>query len=120
MSNIQKTEERKLPAYRPATDILEEENGFSVYMDIPGVPKENLVIDLEEGELKVSGKTARTGEDENPGEQQFSGCEYRQTISLSDIVDRERISAKVNDGVLEIRLPRVASQEPKKIEITQG
>ncbi|GAB7021778.1 Hsp20/alpha crystallin family protein [Salidesulfovibrio brasiliensis] len=120
MSDIRKKENAKLPVYRPATDIMEEEKGFSVYMDMPGVPKENLVIDLEENELTVSGTTAQAAAGEQLAEQQFGGCEYRQTISLSDIVDRERIAAKVQDGVLEITLPRAAAHEPKRIEITQG
>lgn len=122
MSNeiVKNDKEKVLPQFRPATDIMEQEDGFYIYMDLPGVPKENLVIDLEENELTVTAKTAIPGEGESYGEMQFGNGEYHQTVSLSDIVDRERIAAKLQDGVLRIHLPRVVSQQPRKIEITQG
>jgi HSP20 family molecular chaperone IbpA len=51
---------------------------------------------------------------------QFGNGEYRRSVSLSDIVDRERIRANLNDGVLELYLPRVEKTQPKRIEITSG
>jgi HSP20 family molecular chaperone IbpA len=117
---VVKNEERKMPVYRPATDILEREDGFYIFMDLPGVSKENLCIDLEEDELSVSGHKAVMGEGERYAEMQFGGGEFRQTVSLSDIVDREGIEANLNNGVLEIHLPRAESFKPRRIEITEG
>ena len=51
MSENTKTEEKGLPRVKPATDIVETEDGFYIYMDMPGVSKEALVIDLNEDEI---------------------------------------------------------------------
>lgn len=121
MSELMKKDGTGLTRYRPATDILEREDGFYVYMDLPGVDKKDLVIDLQEDELNVSGKTSYdTGEGENFMEMQFGNGEYHRTISLSDIVNREGIKANLNNGVLELYMPRVEKVQPQRIEITQG
>ena len=121
MSEIAKTNEKNLPKYRPATDILEREDGFYIYIDMPGVQKQDMVIDLQEDELTVSGKTALAPvEGEKFLEMQFGDCEYVRSISLSDIVDRERIKASLESGVLELHLPKVEKVQPKRISIAQG
>lgn len=116
--NEPQTEEKTLPRVRPATDILEREDGYHVFMDMPGVSKENLGIDLSESELTVTGRTASLGgEAEKYVEVQFGACEYRRTITVSDMVDRERIKANLRDGVLELHLPKAEKLLPRRIEI---
>lgn len=111
-------EEKALPRVSPATDIVEREDGFHVFMDIPGVRREDLKIDIHEGELTVSGRAlAQGGEKENYLEVQFGPGEYVRTISLSDMVDRERIAAVLKDGVLSIHLPRLEKLAPRRIPI---
>ncbi len=120
MSELMKKNDKNLTQYRPVTDILEREDGFYIYMDLPGVEKEDLVIDLQEDELTVTGRTSYdAAEGENFTEMQFGNGEYRRTISLSDIVDRDRIKANLKNGVLELCLPRVEEVEPQRIQITQ-
>jgi HSP20 family molecular chaperone IbpA len=119
MSEVAKKEERKeLSRFRPATDILEREDGFHIFMDMPGVSKGDMTIDLEEDELTVTGSSTQCP---MPGERfvemQFGECEYVRTISVSDIVDRERIKASLENGVLELFLPKVEKVQPKRITI---
>lgn len=121
MSEIVKNEERNPARYRPATDILEREDGFHIYMDMPGVRREDLNIDLQDDELTVRGRTSLTpGQDERFAEMQFGECEYVRSISITDIVDRDRIKANLASGVLELHLPKVEKVLPRKIEITAG
>ncbi len=121
MSEVMKKEEKSLPTFRPVTDILEREDGFYIYMDLPGVAKDDLVIDLQEDDLAVSGKTSYPSpENERYSEMQFGNGEYHRSVSLSDIVDREKIRANLKNGVLELFLPRVEKTQPKRIEITSG
>jgi HSP20 family molecular chaperone IbpA len=121
MSEIAKKEERNVPRYRPATDILEREDGFVIYVDLPGVRREDMTIDLQEDELTVTGKTSLAhGEGEHFVEMQFGDCEYVRSISITDIVDRERIKANLEGGVLELVLPKVEKVQPKRIEIQAG
>lgn len=110
-----------LPQFRPATDILEREDGFYIYMDLPGVDKQDLVIDLQEDQLTISAITSHpSSEGEHFSEMQFTNGEYRRSVSLSDIVDREKIKATLTNGVLELLLPMVEKTQPKRIKITSG
>ncbi|MES9996475.1 Hsp20 family protein [Desulfovibrio aminophilus] len=115
------TNEKSLPVLRPATDILERADGYWVYMDMPGVNREDLVLDLRETELAVSGKTrGLPSENERFLEVQFGSGEFRQTIALPDIVDRGGIKATLKNGVLELFMPKVARVQPRRIDIQAG
>jgi len=106
-----KTETKPLPRVSPATDILEREDGFYIFMDIPGVRREDLKIDINEDELLVTGRALQgASEKETFLEVQFGPGEYVRAVSLSDRVDRE-------DGVLTIRLPRLEKSAPRRIPI---
>ena len=119
--NAVKTEERRLPRVKPATDIIEKEDGFYIYLDMPGVSKEHLVIDLNEDELKVSGKAEYSlPEGQKLGHVEFGGGEYFRSFTVSHIVDKDRIKATLKDGVLELYLPRHEKVQPRKIEIQAG
>ncbi len=111
-------EEKALPRVSPATDIVEREDGFHVFMDIPGVRREDLKLDIHENELTVTGRAlAHGGEKEAFLEVQFGPGEYVRTVSLSDMVDRERIAAVLKDGVLAIHLPKLEKLAPRRIPI---
>lgn len=115
-----KKEEAILHRVRPATDIVEREDGFHVFMDIPGVRKEDVVIDLDDGELTVSGATAAVETNENYAEVQFGPVEFRRTLTVADVIDQESIAAKVENGVLELTLPKVDQDMPRRIEVQTG
>ncbi len=109
---------KSLPRVSPATDILEREDGFYVYMDIPGVRREDLKIDINENELVVTGRALLgTPEKETFLEVQFGPGEYVRAVSLSDRVDRERIKANLKDGVLTLHLPRLEKIAPRRIPV---
>ena len=119
--NATKTEERRLPRVKPATDIIEKEDGFYIFVDMPGVGKDSLIIDLNEDELKVSGKAEYAlAEGQKLGHVEFGGGEYFRSFTVSHIVDKEHIQATLKDGVLELHLPRQEKAQPRKIEIQAG
>ncbi|MEA4856908.1 MAG: Hsp20/alpha crystallin family protein [Solidesulfovibrio sp.] len=119
--NASPNEERRLPRVKPATDIIEREDGFFIYVDMPGVGKDTLVIDLNEDELKVSGRADYAmPEGRKLGHVEFGGGEYFRSFTMSHIVDKERIRATLKDGVLELYLPRHEKAQPRKIEIQAG
>jgi HSP20 family molecular chaperone IbpA len=121
MSESTKTEEKGLPRIKPATDIVETEDGFYIYMDLPGVAKEALIIDLHEDEIKVSGRTSYPAPD---GEKlihvEFGNGEFYRGFTLSQIVDKSRINGNLKNGVLELHLPKAAKAQPRKIDIQMG
>ncbi|NCC25831.1 MAG: Hsp20/alpha crystallin family protein, partial [Deltaproteobacteria bacterium] len=92
-----------LAQFRPATDILERPDGFHIFMDLPGVDKDALVIDLNDNELEIRGGveySRREGAKDVHFE--FGSGEYVRKFTLSDSVDRERIKASMKNGVLEL------------------
>ncbi len=124
MSNeIAKTNETEhsVPRLRQASDIIEREDGFHIFMDMPGVSRDDLSIDLEESELVVTGKArCELAPGEKYIEVEFGGCDYRRAFKLSDAVDREKIKANMNNGVLELFLPKAEAAQPRRIEIQAG
>lgn len=110
-----------LPVVSPNTDVLEREDGFYIFMDMPGVEKQDLSIDLHEHELEVRGR-AVLGREENARavHVEFGDGEYVRAFTISDGVDREGIRASLKKGQLELFLPKAARFKPRRIEIKAG
>ena len=103
----------------PDVDIYESETEITLLAELPGVTSEKLDIDLKEDVLTLSGEAAPTPKD--PAEQDLlieyeSGKYYRQ-FTLSNVIDQERITANLEDGVLTLKLPKVEKATPRKIQI---
>ena len=121
MNDAITTQEKGLPRVKPATDIVEGADGFYIYMDIPGLSKEELIIDLNEDEIKVSGRTHYPApEGEKLVHVEFGNGEYYRGFTLSQIVDKTKIKATVKNGVLELHLPKAEKTQPRKIDIQVG
>lgn len=101
----------------PATDILECDDGFHIYMDLPGVTPESLSIDLEQNELTVRGESSYGEQLGQTMRNEFNAMTYERVFTLSDMVDRENIKAIVKDGVLDLFLPKAETMKPRRIEI---
>ncbi len=75
-------------------------------------------IDINENELTVTGRALQgAAEKESFLEVQFGPGEYVRAVSLSDRVDRERITASLKDGVLTLHLPRLEKLAPRRIPV---
>ncbi len=105
-------------AWSPASDVTETGDAYLVEVELPGVKRDDIVIDLVGGELAISGefkekerqglfryRTRRTG--------QFS---YRVTLPRD--VDADEVQATLTDGVLTVRLPKSETVKPRRIAIT--
>ena len=101
--------------WTPAADIYETETGFLVALDLPGIQREALEIDIDDNRLMVKGvrivdetKTRRT---ERPRGR------FLRAFAVPASVDQAKIGAEYKDGVLQIRLPKRAEQKAQKIEV---
>jgi HSP20 family molecular chaperone IbpA len=111
-------DEKNPPRFRPATDILEREDGFYLYLDLPGVSREDLLLDVKDAELMVSGRTDyRFEPEERLLESEFGNVEYVCSFTLSDIVDAESVTANLRNGVLEIFIPKTSKTIPRRIQV---
>ncbi|SDK43830.1 Molecular chaperone IbpA, HSP20 family [Maridesulfovibrio ferrireducens] len=119
MSNEIVMTDKELEKFSPATDIVETENGFYMYMDLPGVGKKDLDIDVEENVMIVKGKAATSViEGEKYLLQEFGEGEYVRRFTVADIVDSKNIKANLKNGVLELFLPKIPEAKPRKIEVS--
>jgi len=111
-------ERRDIPAVRPPADILEKDGSYYIVMDMPGVRKQELDISVEKKTLTVQGMTAYPKmEAEKILDNEFENVRYVRQFTLSDVVDKDRIQANLDNGVLKLHMPKVEQMQPKKIEI---
>ena len=108
--------ERALDQVIPSTDILEKDNGFHIIMDLPGVRKEDLHIDVHGDQITVTAQSsyAPVGPCLH---KEHQAVEYSRVFTISDTVDRERIDATLKNGVLDLLLPKAEAARPRRIEI---
>ena len=114
------TSTRGLPEFIPQVDIYEDKNGITVVADMPGVDKEGVSIGLKEDQLTINGKVSLPENKETFLHKEYEMGNYFRQFTLSDMIDREKITAKMKDGVLILTLPKAEKETPKKIEVTAG
>lgn len=103
----------------PSVDIKEEEKHFAIYADIPGVEAKDIEVSMENGVLTIKGERRLETKDESS---QFSRVErargtFLRRFTLPDTADDDDISAKTQDGVLEVVIPKREKAQPKKIAV---
>jgi HSP20 family molecular chaperone IbpA len=113
-------EERTVPGrfYIPHTDVYETEDALTVVMEMPGVVREAVEIELKDDVLRVEGRIdfSKYGGME-PVYTEYNVGHYTRSFSLSSKVDQERIGAQLEDGVLTLTLPKTAEARPRRIAV---
>ncbi|MBS0202785.1 MAG: Hsp20/alpha crystallin family protein [Planctomycetes bacterium] len=105
--------------YTPPIDIFETPEGLVLLADLPGVTLESLELQVQDNKLTLYGKV----QPDIPSEarlihQEYAVGHFLRSFILSDEVDHERITAKLNQGVLEVVLPQLRKSEPRRIQVT--
>jgi len=104
--------------WTPAADIYETDSGYLIAMDLPGIDREALEIDVDDSRLVVKG--TRTIAESKQHRAERPRGKFLRTFSVPGSVNQAMIGAEFKDGVLNIRLPKRSEQKPKKIEIKVG
>lgn len=108
--------------FAPPLDIVEDETGFSLYLDLPGVVSEGLKVELLEDKVHVFASRATSpyaaGTVVHRGERTLG--KFARSIRLPKQIDTDRISAELKHGVLHLRLPKVPKASSRQIEIHTG
>lgn len=104
--------------YVPQTDIHESADALFVIMDMPGVQKENVDIQIEKNLLTITGSIDFSNyEGLEPIYTEYNVGNYTRSFNLSNEINKESISAKMVDGVLALRLPKVEEAAARKIKV---
>ena len=107
--------------YSPSVDIFEDDQALTIVADMPGVPSENVTIDLRDDVLSLSGvPSVSVPEQEEYLLREYDTGKYFRQFTLSEVIDQAHIQANLSNGVLRVTLPKVGPAKPRKIEITEG
>lgn len=117
---VDKAEESTRPtrAFMPSADIFETEEALNVVLEMPGVSKDNVDINIEEGVLTVEGRIDFSKyEGMRPLYSEYNVGPYRRSFRLSGQVDQAKISAEMQDGVISLTLPKAEKAKPRRIKV---
>ncbi|MGF1452968.1 MAG: Hsp20/alpha crystallin family protein [Opitutales bacterium] len=92
-------------------DVYDDEHNYYVVAELPGVTRDDVNVQLENAVLTISGERK-----EQEGEQEHT-YKFSRTVTVSDDVDPEKVSAKLEDGLLRVTLPKAESRKPKAITV---
>jgi HSP20 family protein len=103
----------------PAVDIKEESNGFVIHADVPGVEPKDIDVTLENGILTIRGQRRVEAREERDGYRRVerSAGQFFRRFSLPDTAAADGVQAKYSNGVLEVRIPKQAQVQPRRINV---
>jgi HSP20 family molecular chaperone IbpA len=105
--------------FTPAVDIFETDRQITLLADMPGAVADDITIDLREGILTLSGEVKPwEGSDESDVLVEFEIGKYYRQFTLSEVIDQDKIEAKVENGVLRLVMPKAEKALPRKITVT--
>lgn len=112
------------PAFRkdrfmPSVDISEDEKQFEVSVALPGMKKEDIKVDLENGRLSISGERKMENQENGKNYYRVESAfgSFSRSFFLPDSVDEDSIEAKYEDGLLNITIQKDETKTRKQIEI---
>jgi HSP20 family protein len=103
----------------PAVDVKEEDKCFVIYVDVPGVEAKDIEVTMEKGVLSIRGERKHESIDEHEGYKRIErtrGTFYR-SFALPETANAEGISARGQNGVLEIVIPKLEKVQARKISV---
>ena len=111
------TEVRRQEYVAPEVNIFETGDGYIVEAEMPGVSKEGLSITVEANELTIEGH--RTGEqaEGEPLFQESRHSDYRRVFEIDPAIDTTKVTARIEQGVVTVTLPKSERVKPRKISV---
>ena len=105
----------------PAIDVSENESTFIVKAEIPGVPRENLSVTINDGVLTISAERHKEKKDEEKSgrlirQERYYG-KFVRSLRLGVDIDEAKVEAHYEHGVLNLVLPKTAQVKPRKVDI---
>ena len=119
LPSTRKEEELNRSAFYPSVDINEGDKAITLKADLPGIKKEDVHIDVNDGVITLRGERKFEKEDkqENYHRIERSYGNFHRSFTLPLTVDISAIKAKYKDGILEVTLPKTEEAKPKSIPV---
>ena len=118
----ERVERRGQPAelqtwFSPEVNIFETKDAYVLEGDMPGVNKEGLEVTLEGNTLTIVGRRHETQFGATPVYRESREGHFRRVFELDPVIDTSKISAKMEQGILKLHLPKADRVKPRKIEV---
>jgi HSP20 family molecular chaperone IbpA len=117
---LENKQQKRVPGkrYTPFTDIFEKDDALVVVMEIPGVERKDLDIKVEKNVLSIKGHMELSkNADLKPLYTEYNIGQFSRRFSLSKEIDQNGITAKIEDGVLSLTLPKAKETATRRIEV---
>jgi HSP20 family protein len=113
------SDEVNLCAWRPAVDIYESTNGIVLLVELPGISKENVSVEVKDNVLTLKGERPVDPniQEENYYRRERSYGTFQRSFTLQQNIQPNLIKATFKDGVLSIDIPRHEEEQPKQITV---
>jgi len=113
-SATQKTERRTI---RPVGNICEDKDSVILRLEMPGVSKDGIDVNIDGDTLTVQGKRNPYAEDVRYVVHERANADFRAAYTLDQRVDRNKVEAKMENGVLTVKLHLKDEVKPRRIEV---
>ena len=120
---VEKAQEQTRPmrAFLPTADIFETEDALTVILEMPGVDRNNIDVNVENGVLMIEGKIDfGKYEGLQPVYSEYNIGPFRRSFRISSQIDQDKIKAEMRDGVITLTLPKAEQAKPRRIEVRTG
>ena len=110
------TSELQRPDWQPLADVYEDETEYTVAVDLPGIDRATLEIDIDDNRLTIKG--ARPTLETTHHRRESARGNFMRSFSVPAAVVQKEIKADYKDGVLLVHMPKRPERQPQKVKIT--
>lgn len=118
---VQQKQESTIPSrqFMPVTDIFETDQALTLMLEMPGVRKESVDVQVENDVLTISGRIDFSNyEGLQPVYTEYNVGDYARSFQISSKLDQAKIKAQLKDGVMTLVLPKAEKAKPRKISVS--
>ena len=100
--------------------LWEDDAGFHLEVELPGVKRDDIGLTIEKGTLRVSAERKAPEEERKYWHQERGFGDIERIVSLPEAVDHDSVDAELTDGVLHVSVAKTPEVKPKQIEVSVG
>jgi len=112
------TSQRESRFIRPLSSMIEENGAILLSLEMPGVAKDGVDLEVEGNELRIRGRRRSALEGSRPIVRERPAGDYAEVFTIDETVDRQKIDASMEAGVLTVTLHLREAEKPRRIAIT--
>ncbi|AFG36571.1 Hsp20/alpha crystallin family protein [Spirochaeta africana] len=104
----------------PRLDVVEREDAYDIYADLPGVRREDVDVSLTSNVLTIKGTRHSETREKEAGVTREESGSFERSITLPEGIDGEKVAARMENGVLSLHIPKSAAATARKIQISDA